>query len=224
MSNGCGCSGPSGPCSDLQCPPPLVQSVLAQGPQGPSGPTGPTGPQGVGATGPTGPTGSQGQPGPIGTQGPSGPTGPAGTVPPLALFTGALWNPASPDSCSNDLENLVGGRTIDMGQNPLPTGTYLFTLALQIGWNNSGGPLGNNGFAQHVDGTNPVYTMPWGQFSTLSSPFGTGAAASYVFQYTATITNGSEQWIKVQGPMFLLGASLRVDAAPQNLITSPGFI
>jgi hypothetical protein len=113
---------------------------------------------------------------------------------------------------------------MDLGQNPLPSGTYLFTLTMTIGWNNSGGPLGQNGFAQHVDGTNPVYMMPWGQFSTLSSQFGDGAAASYVFQYLAAITNGAEQWLKVQGPMYLLGASLRVDARPQNVINSPGFV
>jgi len=115
-----------------------------------------------------------------------------------------------------------------LGQNPLPTGQYLFTLTMQIGWNNSGGPLGQNGSVSHVDGSAQgslsPFTAPWGQFSTLSSQFGTGAAASYTFQYIGTITNGNEQWLKALGPLYLLGASLRVDAVPQNVVNSPGFV
>lgn len=116
------------------------------------------------------------------------------------------------------------GRTIDMGQNPLPTGTYLFMLSLQVGWDDSGGPLDQNGFAQFVDGSNPVFTMPWGLFTSNSSTTGSGTSACQVFFFQATITNMNEIWIKSQGNMYLLGASLVVFALPTNVVTSPGFV
>lgn len=121
--------------------------------------------------------------------------------------------------------NLQTGVTIDMGQNPLQTGSYLFMLTLQIGWkDNAAGPLTDNGFAQVVDGTNPIYTMPWGLFKTSTSPDGSGTAASYTFFFQATMTNLNEIWIKSQGAICLLGASLVVFPVPTNVITSPGFI
>jgi hypothetical protein len=116
------------------------------------------------------------------------------------------------------------GQSIDLGANPLATGTYLFQLTMQIGWNDSGGPLTQNGFAQFVDNITPVYTMPWGLFTTNTSTKGSGTAASYTFQFQATINNGDELWIKTQGNLYLLGGSLVVFPLPQHVVTSPGFV
>lgn len=116
------------------------------------------------------------------------------------------------------------GLTIDLGQNPLATGTYLFVLTLQIGWNTSNsGPFVQNGFAQFVDGTNPVYTMPSGLFKNVTDANGVGFATGYTFQFQATITNGNELWIKTQGNMYLLGGSVVAYQLP-TVVTSPGFV
>ena len=116
------------------------------------------------------------------------------------------------------------GRTLDLGQNPLPTGTYLFALSMQVGWNDSGGPLAWDGFAQFVDGSNPIYTMPWGLFTSNTAATGSGTSACQVFFFQATITNLNELWIKTQGNFYLLGASLVVFPLPANVVTSPGFV
>lgn len=116
------------------------------------------------------------------------------------------------------------GRTIDMGQNPLATGPYTFILTLQIGWDSRNGPLDQNGFAQLVDGTNPIFTMPWGLFNSSSAATGEGTAASYTFIFTASMTNDNEIFIKTQGNFYLLGASMLVFPVPTNVVTSPGFV
>lgn len=111
-----------------------------------------------------------------------------------------------------------------MGQNPLATGPYLFMLTLQIGWDSRNGPLNQNGFATLVDGDATIYTMPWGLFNTASSSTGDGTAESYTFFFTAEMTLNNEIWVKSQGNMYLLGASLVVFPVPTHVVTSPGFV
>jgi hypothetical protein len=117
------------------------------------------------------------------------------------------------------------GLTIDLGQNPLATGTYLIQLTMQVGWNSTNaGPLVQDGFAQYVDGTNVVETFPWGLFKNITDPNGMGTAASYTFFFQATITSANEQWIKTQGNFYLLGAQVVIFTLPTYVITSPGFV
>lgn len=219
----CG-QGPSGPGNF--CGPPTPVPAIVAGPQGATGPSGPTGPQGFSVSGATGPTGPTGQPGPLGNNGAAGATGATGpSSAPLVLFTGALWNPVSPDTASADLQALVGGRTIDMGQNPLPTGTYMWILTLQLGYAPLGqGPINLNGMVQLLDGTNPVFTTQQGVSrpdSNATGGQGQPYEATFIFQ--ATTTNANELFVKASAQCYLLGATLAAWTLP-TVVTSPGFL
>jgi hypothetical protein len=141
------------------------------------------------------------------------------------LFTGALWNPQAPDTCSNDLQGLVGARTIDMGQNPLPTGTYLWILTLQLAYAPLGaGPVALNGFVQLLDGTNPIFTTPQGCTRTDSNTTGgQGQPYCQTFVFQATSTNLNELFVVANPQAYLLGATLAAWALP-TVVTSPGFV
>jgi hypothetical protein len=220
MSCDCQPTGPVGP----DCCPPVPQVTIVTGPIGPTGPTGPTGPQGYGPPGPTGPTGPSGQPGPVGNTGPTGPQGPTGSAAPLALFTGADWNPVAPDTCADDLKSLTN-RTLNLGTNPIATGSYFFILTLQIGWNDVGaGPFDWNGFCSFLDGATDVKDFPWGAFKTGASPDGSGTSACNTFMFQGTITNGNNLSITTQGNMYLLGGQLAVYPIPAHVVVSPGFV
>ena len=119
-----------------------------------------------------------------------------------SIHRGHSWNPQRPDRCGRARPNRALSRVIALGQKPRPTGTYLFMLTMQIGWDLSDGPISQNGFAQLVDGTNPIYTMPWG-LQTNETQFGGGAAASYTFFFQATMTNDNEIYLKTQGSFYL---------------------
>lgn len=218
------CNGASGP--GMLCGPPSLVPAIVAGPQGATGPSGATGAQGLGAPGATGPTGSTGQPGPIGVGGPAGQTGATGpSSTPLVLFTGAAWNPSAPDTAVNDLNNLVGAQTIDMGQNPLPTGTYLWIMTLQLAYAPLGqGPISLNGSVQLLDGTNPVYTAIAGSTRTDSNATGgQGQPFGQTFIFQATTTNLNELFIKANPQAYLLGATLAAWLLP-TVVTSPGFV
>ena len=217
-------NGPTGPGSF--CGPPTPVTTIVAGPQGATGPSGPTGPQGVGQTGASGATGPQGQPGALGNAGPAGATGATGpSSTPLALFTGALWNPVSPDTAALNLASLVGGRTIDMGQNPLPTGTYLWILTLQLAYAPLGqGPISLNGSVSLLDATNPVFTTQQGVTRTDSNATGgQGQPYCQTFVFQATTTNANELYVKATPQAYLLGATLAAWSLP-TVVTSPGFV
>lgn len=213
----CGC-GPSGP--GAFCGPPTPIAEIVAGPVGATGPSGPTGPAGFGVTGPSGPTGPQGVPGPIGQNGVSGATGAAGTNgPPLALFTGVIWQSSTP---LVDIAALQAGRTIDFGINPIADGTYLFALTIQHGWPQFGSS-GYNAFAGSIsfmDGTTVREAFPWGS----TPPVGMGSSQSMTLIFRAQITNGNNLYLKADAGFYLQGAQLAVFQDPTNIITSPGFL
>jgi hypothetical protein len=113
---------------------------------------------------------------------------------------------------------------INMGETPMATGTYLFALSVQVGWNTVGaGPLTQNGFLQVVDGTNPVQTISGGFFKSSTSLDGIALPDCATVFFQAEVTNGQNLYIKAQGALYLLGATLVAFALPQNVVTSPGF-
>ena len=217
----CAPCGPTGPSNF--CGPPQVVAAIVAGPMGPTGPTGPEGPSGFGVTGPTGPTGPQGDPGPIGLIGASGPTGPAGTNgAPIGFFTGVIWNPTTP---TDDLVALVGSRTLDFGAVPFASGSYLFSLKMQIGWNAGAvGPNNLNGTVQLFDNTTSLQTLSWGRAKSEASGYQYADAQSLDFWFLGTITNGNNLYLKASSQFYLLGAQLTAFQLPTNIITSPGFI
>jgi len=214
--------GPTGPAANF-CGPPNVIAAIVAGPVGPTGPTGPAGPISYGVTGPTGPTGPQGVPGAIGLIGASGPTGPAGTNgAPIGFFTGVLWAPAVP---TDDLVALVGGKTLDFGTVPFASGSYLFSLKMQIGWNAGAvGPNNLNGSAQLLDNTTVLETVQWGRAKSEASGYQYADAQSLDFWFLATVTSGNNLYLKASSQFYLLGAQLTAFPLPSNIITSPGFI
>lgn len=210
--------GPTG--ASFCCPPPLPVTTPVAGPVGPTGATGPTGPAGYGVTGPTGPTGPTGQPGPIGSQGVTGATGVAGVNgPPIAFFTGVQWESTDPAA---DVAALQGGRTINLGPNPLPTGTYLLALTIQHGWPPSGtdGFNAYSGFAYLMANDAIFETLPW----AATPPREMGNAQGMPYFFRATLTLGDNLYLKASPNFYLLGAQLAVFQDPTNVITSPGFI
>lgn len=212
----CGC-GPSGP--QNWCAPPTPIAEIVAGPVGPTGATGPTGPAGYGVTGATGATGPQGQPGPIGQNGTTGATGPAGSNgPPIALFTGVIWETSTPAA---DVAALQGGRTINLGVNPLATGTYLLVLTIQHGWPPSGSG-GFNSYAGNVDfmaDDAVVKSFPW----AATPPNEMGSSQTMAIQFRASLTLGQNFYLKASTNFYLQGAQLAVYQDPTNIITSPGF-
>ena len=106
----------------------------------------------------------------------------------------------------------------------MATGTYLFCVSLQVGWNTTGaGPLSQNGFVQVVDGTNPVQTISGGFFKSGTSSDGIALPDSVTVWFQAAVTNGQNLYIKAQGALYLLGATAIAFALPTTVVTSPGF-
>lgn len=222
---GCGCGNGNcgyGPNGDM-CAPPVPIATIVAGPVGATGPVGPTGPSGFGVTGPTGPTGAQGQPGPIGSNGATGATGPSGASgAPIAFFTGVVWDPTV---ATDDLAALSGSRVMDLGEVNFDSGTYLFSLKMQIGWN--GGAVGPNDLNGHVDfqdGVNVRQTFKWGRSKSEAAGYQYGVAESYDFWFMALVTNGQSLRLTCSDQFYLLGAQLTAFPLPTNIITSPGFI
>lgn len=218
-NDGCGPTGPNIPCS----PPQPVVEIVA-GPVGPTGPMGPTGPQGFGPTGPTGATGPQGVPGPVGASGSPGATGATGVSgAPVAIFPGVLWNPSVP---TDDIVGAVGGRVLDFGVVPFPSGSYLFSLKIQLAWN--AGAIGGNNVntkADFMDGTTVLpIPIPFGRSKSESAGYQYGAAESYDLWFVATVTNNNHLYLKAAADYYLLGAQLVAFPLPGYLVTSPGFI
>ncbi len=213
----CGC-GPTGP--GAFCAPPTPIAQIVAGPVGSTGPTGPTGAAGFGVTGPTGPTGPQGVPGPIGQNGVTGASGADGSNgPPLALFTGVIWQSTDPLA---DIAALQAGRTIDFGTNPIADGTYLVALTIQHGWPSSGSS-GYNSYAGKVDfmdGATVRESFPWGS----TPPVGMGSSQSMTLIFRAQITAGNNLYLKADTGFYLQGAQLAIFEDPTNVITSPGFV
>ncbi len=217
----CAPCGPTGPANF--CGPPQVVAAIVAGPVGPTGPTGPEGPSGFGVTGPEGPTGPQGVPGAIGLIGASGPTGPAGTNgAPIGFFTGVIWNPAVP---TTELAALVGARTLDFGAVPFASGSYLFSLKMQIGWNAGAvGPNNLNGTAMLLDNTTVLQTVSWGRAKSEADGYQYADVQSLDFWFLATVTAGNSLYLKASAQFYLLGAQLTAFQLPTNIISSPGFI
>jgi hypothetical protein len=205
------------------CSPPVPFAAIVAGPVGPTGATGPQGVAGFGVTGPTGPSGLTGQPGPIGANGQTGATGASGpSGQPIALFTGAIWDPAN---AATDLTTLAGSRVLDFGVVPFDSGTYLFSLKMQIGWNAGAvGPNDLNGSVDFMDGTTLRKTLKWGRSKTGESGYQYGVAEGYDFWFMADVTNGQNLKLIASSQFYLLGAQLVALPAPLNTITSPGFI
>lgn len=202
------------------CDPPTPVTTIVAGPVGPTGATGVQGFAGFGVTGPTGPSGAQGQPGPIGSQGVAGPTGASGSNgPPIAFFTGVLWEPGTP---TDDITAATTNRVIDLGVNPLSTGTYLLVLTVQHGWPNTGSSSTNtfNGILQFMDATVVVQQFPWG----VITPQEMGSSQSMSVAFRASITNAHHLYFKATGNFYLLGGQLTVFQDATNVVTSPGFI
>lgn len=222
MSCNTGCSPDCGPQPDL-CAPPIPYVQIVAGPVGPTGATGPAGPAGFGVTGPTGATGAQGIPGPIGANGQTGATGPAGASgAPIAFFTGAVWNP---DNAAADLAVLAGSRVLDFGTVNFASGTYLFSLKMQIGWNGGAiGPNDLNGNVKFLDGVTLRQTFKWGRSKSEAAGYQYGVAEAYDFWFIADITNGNNLKLTASDQFYLLGAQLAVFPQATNVITSPGFI
>lgn len=211
-------SCPTGPIGF--CAPPQEVTTIVAGPVGPTGASGATGAAGFGVTGPTGPTGPQGVPGPIGQGGVTGATGTNGTNgPPLAFFTGVLWNPATP---TDAIAAATTGGVIDLGPNPLPTAVYLCVLTVQHGWPPSGtdGVNNFNGSVQLMNGTDVAQDLPWGAIT----PQIMGSSQTMAVAFRATLTLSRELYVKATGNFYLLGAQLTVFQDASNIITSPGFI
>lgn len=220
MSN-CGC-GPTGP---NFCAPPTDVTTIVAGPIGATGPSGPTGPAGFGVSGPTGPTGPQGVPGPIGQGGVTGPSGVNGTNgPPIAFFTGVVPGATGATGAISEASviALQPALTIDMGQNPLATGTYLCCLTVQHGWPPLGGS-GTNTYAAEVDlmgGVAVIQALTW----AVITPFNMGSSQTMAVWFRCTLTLNDELYVKAVGNFFLQGAQLAVFQDATNVITSPGFI
>lgn len=223
MSCNNGCSNECGPTPDF-CAPPIPITTIVAGPVGPSGATGPTGPAGYGVTGPSGATGPQGVPGPIGANGQTGATGPAGSSgAPIGFFTGAFWEPST--TAVADLMSLAGGRVLDFGTVNFDTGTYLFSLKMQIGWNAGAvGPNDLNGSVAFSDGETVRNTFQWGRSKSEASGYQYGVAESYDFWFIADITNGNNLKLTASDQFYLLGGQLAAFPMATNVITSPGFI
>lgn len=205
------------------CAPPVPVTAIVAGPVGPTGATGPQGVAGYGVTGATGPSGLTGQPGPIGTNGQTGATGATGpSGQPVALFTGAFWDPAN---AAADLAALSGSRVIDFGTVTFSSGTYLFSLKMQIGWNGGAvGPNDLNGSVEFMDGATSRKTLKWGRSKTGESGYQYGVAEGYDFWFLADVTNGQNLKLIASDQFYLLGAQLVTLPNPLSIITSPGFI
>lgn len=218
---GCGCDNCNQP-GNL-CSPPVPVVTIVGGPVGPTGATGPSGPAGFGVTGPTGATGAQGIPGPIGANGQTGATGATGASgAPTAFFTGVLWNPTTP---TTDIQNLQGSRVLDFGTVNFPSGNYLFSLKMQIGWNAGAvGPNDLNGSVDFSDGTTVRKTFKWGRSKSEATGYQYGVAESYDFWFITTVTNGQSLRLTCTDQFYLVGAQLAAFPVPANIITSPGFI
>jgi hypothetical protein len=174
-------------------------------------------------TGATGPSGSQGQPGPIGAPGQTGASGPAGSNgTPIAVFAGAYWEPAV---AADDLRVLQGSRVLDFGQVPFPSGYYLFSLKMQIGWNAGAvGPNDLTGWVSFFDGPIDRKDLNWGRIKGESAGYQYGVAQSLDFWIIVEVTQGQNLYLKATDQFYLLGAQLVVFPMPTNVISSPGFI
>lgn len=228
MSCGCGNNNCNGNCGDdcnqarNLCTPPVPIVTIVAGPVGPTGPTGPAGPAGFGVTGPTGATGLQGTPGPAGATGATGVglTGLSG--PPVAFFTGAIWDPPVP---TDGITALQGSRVIDFGPVGFLSGNYLFSLKMQVGWNAGAvGPNNLNGWVDFMDGTTTRNYFQWGRSKSEAAGYQYGVAQGYDFWFIAYITNGQNVRLVASDQFYLLGAQLVAFSLPENIITSPGFI
>lgn len=226
MSCGCGngnCNGNNCGSHEDMCAPPVPFAAIVAGPVGPTGATGPQGPAGFGVSGPTGPSGAMGQPGPIGSNGATGATGATGpSGQPVALFTGVIWDPATP---TDDLATLAGSRVLDFGTVTFDSGSYLFGLKMQIGWNAGAvGPNNLNGFVNLLSADTVIKTLKWGRSKSEETGYQYGVAESYDFWFLADATNGQALKLVASDQFYLLGAQLVLLPAPINVITSPGFI
>lgn len=142
----------------------------------------------------------------------------------MALFSGAVWTPTYP--YTTELSNLVGGRKLDFGVNPLPTGLYMFILTVELGWNAGGATANNkNGNAWLKDGTTNVFEITHARLKTGTSGFGYGVSQGVTYQFKGEITNGNNLYLEAGlADMYLLGATLSVWKLPNYYVESPGFI
>jgi hypothetical protein len=210
------------------CTPPVPVTTIVGGPQGATGPTGPIGPQGIagptGATGLLGPTGPFGPQGFVGGTGVQGPTGPADTSV-IAFFTGAQWEPSFP--FSNVINaGMSFNQTIDFGQWPAASGTFLFELFMQIAWKSHGLPTDGT-FIFSVGAfpnSNIQNVFQWAcSGNATASTTNLGTAQGFPFSFQATLNQGDHLYVNATS-CYLLGAQLVALRNPPYVVVSPGFI